>query len=104
MYLPASTTQCLLAESVLLATLQKIPHLVLANDAGKWPAAREPTDINTIWNQTSLLLPLLVVGFVKLCKAKLARDVDLLPTGELELCAAACLHTNSCLLLLGADG
>merc|ERR1711957_1126678 len=66
--------------------------------------AGEPPDVNTVRDQAAGILPLGVVRLGERSEAKLAADVNLLTTRELELRTAQSLGRDLDLLLLGPDG
>lgn len=70
----------------------------------QWTTGRQPLDVATIWDQSSLGLVLEVVLTSELGESPVVRHVDLLSAWEFELGSSQSLDSVLLLLVLASDG
>lgn len=78
--------------------------LSLTDQSGQRSSGRQPLDADTIWDQSSLSLVLLVVLTSKLGESPVVGDVDLLTSWEFELCSSESFDGVLLLVVLASDG
>ena len=76
--------------------------VLTANQSPQRTAAGQPAHIRSIWDETTLRLPAVVLLLREASEAELVGDVHFLATGKLELGTTQSFDRNVDLLILGA--
>jgi hypothetical protein len=77
--------------------------LVLTDKSLKGSVRRQPSNVDTLWDQSSSSLVLQVILLGELSETPVLANVDLLSAWELKLSSSEGLNGNGSLLLLGSD-